>query len=239
MYVGGYLGPNFGLSTNPKWDAHYYQSTKIRPQLAPIGSYAPLTFPAFNADNIGIEPSLMVGKLDTGLAGEGALKANYPNFMKYLGLELDISYNALNWGRQDVVISPVNYATKIENNGFMVTAALLLMGRYGFLPDQEVPFGRLQPYLGIAPCIVVTKTSLNIGLIIKLQGGSWFHGGNWTSLYDKENFSIAGEFKYRYARIHADVDDTVFGILIWIIRSYYTTYNLFSLTVGWHTTFSF
>jgi opacity protein-like surface antigen len=234
MYVGGYLGPNFGLSTNPRWDAHYYQSTKIRPQLAPIGSYAPLTFPAFNADNIGIEPSLMVGgKFGYWFSREGALKANYPNFMKYLGLELDISYNALNWGRQDVVISPVNYATKIENNGFMVTAALLLMGRYGFLPDQEVPFGRLQPYLGIGPCIVVTKTSLNIGRDYKTsEADPGFMVETGLRYMIRKNFSIAGEFKYRYARIHADVDDTVFGIPYGLYVPMYTTYNLFSLTVG-------
>jgi opacity protein-like surface antigen len=237
MYVGGYLGGNFGLNTNPRWDAHYWAGTKVRPQFAPDMTHEGhprLTFPAFNANNIGVEPSFMVGgKFGYWFSREGALKANYPDFMKYLGLELDISYNALNWGRQNVLISPINYSTTIENNGFMVTAALLLMGRYGFLPDKEVPFGRLQPYLGVGPALVVTKTILNIGhdyVSSEVDLGLMVETGIRYMI--RKNFSIAGEFKYRYARIHADVDDQIFGRPYWLYAPMYATYNLFSFTLG-------
>lgn len=238
MYIGGYFGGNFGLNTNPRWDAHYWAGTKNLPQLVPDdtheGHHPPLTFPAFNANNIGVEPSFIVGgKFGYWFSRQGALKANYPNFMKYLGLELDISYNALNWGKQSVVISPINYATTIENNGFMVTAALLVMGRYGFLPDEEVPFGRLQPYLGIGPAIVVTKTFLNIGHDYQSsEADPGFMVESGLRYMIRKNCSINAEFKYRYARIHADVDDQIFGRPYWLYVPMYTTYNLFSLTVG-------
>jgi opacity protein-like surface antigen len=234
MYVGLYVGSNFGLNTNPRWEARKYASTEIRPQSAPRWGYPPLTFPAFTADNISIDPSVIVGgKFGYWFSREGALRANYPGLMKYLGLELDISYHPLNWGRQGVVISPIGYPMQIKNDGFMVTAAFLVMGRYGFLPDKEVPFGRLQPYLGIGPTIVFTKTDLNIGPDYQSSEGDFgFMVETGLRYMLWKNVSINAECKYRYLQAHVDADSRVFGMPYPLYAPMATTYNLFSLTFG-------
>ena len=235
MQVGLYVGSNFGLNTNPRWEARKYAATETRPQSAPFPTgIPPLTFPAFTADNISIDPSVMVGgKFGYWFSREGALKANYPNFMKYFGLEIDISYHPLNWGRQGVVISPIGYPLQIKNDGFMVTTAFLVMGRYGFLPDKEVPFGRLQPYLGIGPTIVFTRTNLNIGPDYQSTEGDYgFMVETGLRYMLWKNFSINAEVKYRYLQAHVDADSRVFGMPYWLYAPMATTYNLFSLTVG-------
>lgn len=234
MHVGLYVGSNFGLNTNPRWEARKYAATEIRPQTAPRFGFPRLTFPAFTADNISIEPSVMVGgKFGYWFSREGALRANYPSFMRYFGLEVDISYNPLNWSRQGVVISPTGYAMQIENNGFMVTAAFLVMARYGFLPDKEVPFGRLQPYLGIGPTIVFTKTNLNIGPDYQSTEGDYgFMVETGLRYMVRKNFSINAEFKYRYLRAHVDADARVFGMRYPLYAPMETTYNLFSFALG-------
>jgi opacity protein-like surface antigen len=90
----------------------------------------------------------------------GGLKFGYfCNRIPYLGLEVETYVNrsavhttALSTSRP---IQGFNQATVPNDSWFNWTTALHIVGRYGFLPDQEVTFGRLQPYVGIGPAFVV------------------------------------------------------------------------------------
>ena len=42
------------------------------------------------------------------------------------------------------------------------------MAHYGFMPDSEVPSGRINPYLGVGPAIVWTGVSLRPALLVEL-----------------------------------------------------------------------
>jgi outer membrane protein W len=122
---------------------------------------------------------------------------------------------------------------QIENSGFIVTAAFLVMRRYGFLPDKEVAFGRLQPYIGIGPTIVFTKTSLNIGPDYQSTEGDYgFMVETGLRYMVRKNFSINAELKYRYLRAHVDADARVFGMRYSLYAPMETTYNLFSFALG-------
>jgi opacity protein-like surface antigen len=72
----------------------------------------------------------------------------------YLSLEGEGSIASNYRPRQQVTVKPPisNYPVYAEEQGNLIwTMTLHIMGRYGFLRDKEVPFGRLQPYAGIGP----------------------------------------------------------------------------------------
>jgi opacity protein-like surface antigen len=82
-----------------------------------------------------------------------------------------------------------------------VPLSLLLMARYGFLKDDEVPDGRLQPYVGIGPGFFISNlngiigsqsgdsTSRDIGLDTRV-GLAYRFDSNW-----------AGFAEYRFTRV--------------------------------------
>ena len=76
--------------------------------------------------------------------------------MKYFGFYTDFSYQKLNFGDQSGIMDiseAANGTASFETNGNLITWAFMFAGRYGFLPDSEVPFGRLQPYLAVGPAL--------------------------------------------------------------------------------------
>ncbi len=84
-------------------------------------------------------PKVIVGwRLGYWFVPEGALGFNYPKWMQYLGVYTDITWNQVN----------VNVGS-LQHTGDVATWSFMAAARYGFFPDKKVPFGRLQPWVGI------------------------------------------------------------------------------------------
>lgn len=80
---------------------------------------------------------------------------NFP----YLGVEAETNVTRNSVREQQVHIRlPGGGVTRgwlHVNKLYQWTLAMHFIGRYGFFPDKEVPFGRLQPYVGVGPAFVV------------------------------------------------------------------------------------
>jgi opacity protein-like surface antigen len=111
----------------------------------------------------------------------------------YLGLEGEGSIASNNRPRQQVTMKPPvfpNPSFTEQQGSLFWTMALHIVGRYGFLQDQEVPFGRLQPYVGIGPglgCLYFQNDSAkNFGLDMEVG----------VRYYFTKNIVALLEFKY-------------------------------------------
>ncbi len=131
FYVGGFLGAS--LVPDMDWNNKKQYSIPY-----------PVT-----AHNIATDPGLT-----------GGLKVGYfLDSCPYLGFEGEGSIASNSQPRQTVAISPPVNGTSVavtrQQTVLIWTMAFHIVGRYGFLKDQEVPFGRLQPYVGIGPNVGV------------------------------------------------------------------------------------
>lgn len=107
-----------------------------------------------------------------------------PDWMKYFGVYTDFSYHKLNLNDEDI-------------KGSLSTLAFMFAGRYGFLPDSDVPFGRLQPYVAVGPAVffssqkfgpVSYQDSTDLGLAVETG----------LRVFVLKNVSLEASFKYRY-----------------------------------------
>lgn len=169
---------------------------------------------------IGIYDPQVVGgvKAGTWFVKEGFLGFNYPEWMKYTGFYLEFSYHRLNNPNQGAHNTNFNgnlftyRPSTFSSEGMATTLAFMFSGRYGFFPDSETPFGRLQPYIGVGPAVIFTsmaprilnytysgqrsgakvgnETVANLGICAEL-------GLRWMAL---KNVSIDVFYNFRYAR---------------------------------------
>lgn len=133
FYVGGYLGASLVPDTD----------------LTFKGGIRPEGGGRLTAFKQGFEPAVV-----------GGIKIGYfLQSIPYLGFEAETNFANNYVYQQRVRLSrPVRGRTVAimpTDDWATWTMALHVVGRYGFLPDEEVPFGRLQPYVGVGPGLVV------------------------------------------------------------------------------------
>ncbi|MBI4644598.1 MAG: outer membrane beta-barrel protein [Deltaproteobacteria bacterium] len=229
FYVGAYLGPSFASSIDPDFEFH---DKNLPPEQIDPNRFV---FATRTARGVSVDPALLLGgKIGYWFTQKSIFGLQMPSWLKYFGFEVDVSYQSLRWPRQEVTIEPINTRQVLEMDGSAITVAFLFLARYGFYRDADVPLGRLQPYVGIGPAVVITSTKLNIGTDFRSTEGDLglaVETGLRYMIHPK--FSLNAAFRYRYLPTHVDVDDRIFDLGQ---KSRYiamrTTYQMFDLMFG-------
>jgi opacity protein-like surface antigen len=239
MYLEAYLGANTAAS--------FDKNVKI------IDNADPADFVTANLPG-GPNAAVIGGlKLGTWFVPTGFLGYSYPDWMKYFGFYTDFSFHRLDARKQQFgFFGP---AGDFEGNaafhseGTVATWAFMFAARYGFFPDSEVPFGRLQPYVAVGPAIMFSTQQPKID-----NSNIGFNPGSASSVdialavdaglryMCLKNVSIDLSFKYRYANpsygysggIQRNVMDELVGqgLPITAHTTYSPTYDLFSFQLG-------
>jgi opacity protein-like surface antigen len=190
FYLGLGAGANFAGASDWKIDVPRTRGTTVHKSITPTSS------PLFN-------PKL------------GYFFHQFP----YLGLEAELMYTRNKMNQTIPLRTPIGTARSayMNDNFDNVTLALRLMGRYGFLPDDEVPFGRLQPYVGVGPGleIVMGEDDTARNIAVEVSAGLRYM---WM-----KNFSTFAEYKFSY-QFGVEINPRIFKINDWpvITRGKYT-----------------
>jgi|SRR5208337_2917206 len=219
MYVEGYLGGTAAANMGQNFVVHESHTTSVTES----GGDFSLNYPG------AVDPSVIGGvKLGTWFVHEGfAGYSGFPDWMKYFGFYTDFSYQRLEMPGQrlsgvnkfetlikdtdGVVIgsfqNSANAAGSISSDGMAATWAFMFAGRYGFFPDSEVPFGRLQPYVAVGPAVMFTTLDPKL----QANGLGMSPGADTVATIAlsvesgirymcTKNVSLDLSFKYRYAQ---------------------------------------
>jgi opacity protein-like surface antigen len=141
----------------------------------------------------------------------------------------------------DMGISIFYYRDNFFSEGNAITLAFMFAVRYGFFPDHEVPFGRLQPYIAVGPAILFSSQrptfySPNNDWTLKAPTDSTVYpalaveaGLRWMVL---KNVSLDASFKYRYAHPSYEFSSVVDYLGTIHEFKFSPTLSLFSFQVG-------
>lgn len=175
-----------------------------------IGAELGGNFPAASANtnlfgistsaDLGFKPSVIGGvTLGYDFVNSGFGAHAWPDWMKYFSFATDLTYNRLQLHSiNNISVGPFNLPSSIgaRADGYCLAWTFLFMAHYGFMPDSEVPSGRINPYIGVGPAIVwsgfdlgdINVNAMNVALVVE-------PGIRWVAL---PNVSIDTAFRWRY-----------------------------------------
>jgi hypothetical protein len=189
VYLGGVQGLDTSMSGNFAGSAPITASGLPIPGGFEFVSTFPETYSGRFSNPGKLKPAVQGGlKLGTWFVREGTLGFDYPDWMKYFGFYVDFKVHRLSYERNSgsgaITTSPGSGTgimktlsipftasdnrfftgnSTFSSEGLASTLAFMFAGRFGLLPDAEVPFGRLQPYLSVGPGIMFVSQTPKVG----------------------------------------------------------------------------
>jgi len=206
MWIGLEGGANIVANGDVKGEVYYF-------------SPLPGLRPNFRIKDVKTEASALGGvTIGYDFVKGGFLGYDWPKWMKYFSVAIDVTYNDFSQRSQSVrATAPsgppagpiMQFPLQIsEANGYMVGLSMLFIAKYGFFSDPEFPFGRLIPYAGVGPagffsvvktpiafCYSSSSDSNEFGIVT--EGGVRYMV--WPQV------SIDAAFRYRYVVPSYDV----------------------------------
>lgn len=115
-------------------------------------------------NNLRFEPQVLGGvTIGYHFVKEGFLGYHWPKWMKYFQVAIDVSFHRLVFRvprrPPDLNAGGKAHAADLNGeyfNGQMLTISLPIILCYGFYPNEESPFGRLIPYIGLGPAFFLS-----------------------------------------------------------------------------------
>jgi opacity protein-like surface antigen len=142
-------------------------------------------------------------RLGTWFAREGFPRLDYPQWMRYFGCYVDFSYHRLDYRPQQLDTVSIDNTPPVfgmkavpndrHTNRFLseanvFTIAFMASARYGFFPTDRVPFGRLQPYIGLGPGIFIMDQEVTVQTMSYQAETRMF--GKWFNISPQSNTSV-------------------------------------------------